>query len=618
MIPLDNNAGILGVYHQTDGLSLAENRLDSLGAETEYFKEDGVILAAWTITEGRGLWRRPEGGIAYDVDLTNITTLAKEVGGDPDGMNPGKILWRLYRSEGVNFVDRLRGAFSFVLWDSKKKRMLAVTDPFGIRPMVYAESKGGFSAGSRIGILLNDEALKLTIDPEAVYHYLFFQAICSPLTIYREIRKLPPGQAVTVADGRAELFTYYDIRYQPDYGKNESYWRHAVFDAVKKAVSEHASEVDPLKTGCYLSGGTDSSSVAGFYNQLTETPAKTFSIGFKEAAFNELDYAHLASRHFGTDQHDYYVTPQNVIDLLYALPRLYDEPFGNSSVVPAYYCARLAKENGVETLLGGDGGDEIFGGNERYVQNLVFALYQRLPAMVRRKMFEPLLGKLPDMPFIYQAKRYVRRSNFPNPKRFFSYNLLAEIDAQDIFQEDFTKSIDTDCFLNLARELYQTAAPAHDTDRLLYIDMKFTITDNDLRKVTRMAEVAGVQVRYPLLDRDLVDFTATIPPELKAKWGKGRYIFKRAMEGFLPDEIIHKTKHGMGLPIAVWFKKDQNLNALLYDVLFSGMPLITEWVRKDFLDRARIAFENDETTYYGSNLWVFLVLELWLKQLRKD
>ena len=166
--------------------------------------------------------------------------------------------------------------------------------------------------------------------------------------------------------------------------------------------------------------------------------------------------------------------------------------------------------------------------------------------------------------------------------------------------------------MDIAQRHYDTCVSDHDTNRLLYLDMKFTITDNDIRKVTQMVEAAGIQVRYPLLDRDLVDFTTTIPPRLKVKWGKNRYIFKEAMKGFLPREIIEKSKHGMGLPVTPWFKKNPEMRSLLYDTLFTGKTKISEYLKPDFISQMEKMFRNDTSSYYGDNLWVFLILELWL------
>jgi asparagine synthase (glutamine-hydrolysing) len=217
----------------------------------------------------------------------------------------------------------------------------------------------------------------------------------------------------------------------------------------------------------------------------------------------------------------------------------------------------------------------------------------------------------------HKAARYVRRANFPNPERFYSYNLLAETDNEELLTPDFMERVNPDCFMDIARSHYLRAAPAHDTDRLLYLDMKFTITDNDLRKVTQMVEAAGVRVRYPYLDRDLVDFTTTIPADYKVQYGKNRYIFKRAMEGFLPKEIIQKSKHGMGLPISNWFRTEKILSEFLSDHLFSGKPEIINYIKSDYLETLYKSFKADEnTSYYGDTLWVYLILELWLRQTR--
>lgn len=575
----------------------------------------GAAFAAWGEFPGQGLWRDDGLTVAYDLDLTNEAELRRELGLEAgEAADPGAFLARAYRHWGESLADRLRGVFAFGVWDEVRRELLVVTDPYGIRPVVYAEVPGGVVAGSRIRHVLLYPGVDREIDPDALYQYLFFSAIPSPLTVYRGVRKLEPGHLVRWREGRLEIRRYYDIRYRPDRTAGERYWRRAIPLEVRRAVGRHVPLSDPERTGCFLSGGTDSSSVAGFYTRLAGRPAKTFSIGFDEPGYNELDYAHTAARHFGTEQHDHFVTPSDVLTLLEKLPELYDEPFGNSSVIPTYYCARFAREHGVEVLLAGDGGDEIFGGNERYVTNLVFARYGQVPRLLRRGVLEPLLRRLPAKGPIHKAQRYVRRANIPNPDRFYSYNLLYEEGAAGALRPEFLARIDPEGFLKLARRHYEAAAPADETDRLLYLDMKFTITDNDLRKVTQMTEAAGVRVRYPLLDRDLVDFTATIPPELKVKPGRNRYIFKRAMEGFLPREIIEKTKHGFGLPVGPWFARDPGLNALVRDTLLAPSARVRDILRPDLLETlARDLADPSTTAYAGGNLWVFLVLELWLR-----
>ncbi len=604
--------GFLATGGTNKALSNKTNLLKNAGADVYTDEESGIVLASFQEFDGQGVFSSGNEIMVYDLNLTNFENL-KHLLEDRSIANQGELICGLYHQFGIDFLDKLRGSFAFALWDRKNRKLLAATDFFGICPVVYLTDSSQWAIASRIKHLLLLPWVSHDMNPEAIYHYLFFSAIPSPVSIYKNIKKLEPGKGLMFEKGSVKEFTHYDIQYKPDISLPESNWIRAIPAEVEKAVAEYVKISNPEKTGCFLSGGTDSSSIAGYYTNLSGRPAKTFSIGFDDPKYNELGYAHIAANHFGTEQHDYYVTPKDVIQLIEILPEIYDEPFGNSSVVPAYYCAKLARESGVEVLLGGDGGDEIFGGNERYVTNLVFELYSTIPEILRSRILEPIIKRLPDFTPIFMAKRYIRRANIPNPGRFFSYNLLAETDAQSIFQPDFLAQIDTGCFLNLAKSLFQRVAPAHVTDRLLYIDMKFTITDNDLHKVTQMVESAGLRVRYPLLDRDLVDFTATIPPTFKVKRGKNRYIFKQAMEGFLPQEIIKKKKHGMGLPIASWFKKDSTLAASLYDTLFSSAPRITKYVRPQFLSKMKSAFEADTTSYYGSNLWVFLMLELWLK-----
>lgn len=607
-------SGFCVISDKNRNLSDLKHAVESHHAKTLIFPTDNLLFASWQQHSDQGMWSDGTNAVACDMDLTNLSNLAGLIEEqDVGSINQSLLIWRLYQKFGKNFVNRCRGSFAFTIWDGVQKELFIYTDPYGLKPIVHSQDNTRLYAASRIKHLLwADPSLKI-INPDAIFHYLFFQAVCSPLTIYKNINKLEPGKGIHKTASDIQKFTHYDIKYTPDETLNENDWKKLIRKEIQKAVQVFVPLSPWEQTGCFLSGGTDSSSVAGYYTQLSGKPARTFSIGFDDPKYNELEYARIAAKRFDTQYHEYYVTPEDVLSLIEQLPRIYDEPFGNASVIPAFYCAKFAKENGVDILLGGDGGDEIFGGNERYVTNLVFQKYHTLPQILRRQMIEPLLSMAPDLGLFYKAKRYIRRANIPNPDRFYSYNLLSEIDAHQIFQNDFIRAADLDSFIDIARNHYRNAAPADDTDRLMYLDMKFTITDNDIRKVTQMVEAAGVRVRYPLLDRDLVDFTCTIPPNYKVKWKKNRYIFKQAMKGFLPDEIITKSKHGMGLPVTPWFKQDKQMNNMLYDTLFTGTPALGEYIKPDFIQKIKNAFETETTSYYGDNLWVFMILENWLK-----
>ena len=572
--------------------------------------EPGVILACRSEFPGQGIVQEGSLCIAYDLLLTNKQKLCNQIGSQE--LSEGKLLFQLYKREGINFINLLRGAFAFALWDASIKTLHVVTDFFGIRPVVYSENSDGFAAASRVK-QLTAIGSGPTINKEAIYNYLFFEAICSPLSIFHGVKKLEPGKALTINKNQLHPWTYYDIKYNPIYN-SEAYWCKTIPEEIEKAFRRYVLTKSPEETGCFLSGGTDSSTIAGFCTNLTKRPARTFSIGFDDPEYNELGYARIVAESFGTEHHEYVVTPEDVLNLIDHLSQIYDEPFGNASVVAAYFCAVLARQNGVKEMLGGDGGDEIFGGNERYVQNLVFQNYRKLPPFFRTALLEPILSLAPSFGILHKAKRYVRRAKMSNPYRFYSYNLLAENDNNEIFHPDFLASIDTGSFIKHAQKLYDQADPAHDTNRLLYLDMKNTITDNDLRKVNQMVEAAGLQANYPFLDRDLVDFSAQIPPELKVKQGRNRYIFKQAMTGFLPEQVIRKKKHGMGLPIAKWFKEHPLLQQRMQDTLFSTNARLRNVINGQYLKNLRSSFENDKTSYYGDNLWVFFVLENWLRE----
>ena len=247
----------------------------------------------------------------------------------------------------------------------------------------------------------------------------------------------------------------------------------------------------------------------------------------------------------------------------------YEEPFGNASAIPTYHCAVLARAHGVGLLLAGDGGDELFGGNERYAADHIFRRYHKIPAWLRRGVIEPALNAAPLAGVVDKGRRYVRRANIPHPDRFFSYNFVSALGARKIFDEPFLARVEPDRLLDEARAHYARPEAESEINRLLYLDVKMALTDNDLRKVAGMCESARVGVRFPYLDPGLMAFSGTIPAELKVRGKEKRILFKRAFRDLLPEEIIRKTKHGFGLPVGRWLKTKAVLRDLLHDTLTS-------------------------------------------------
>jgi len=364
-----------------------------------------------------------------------------------------------------------------------------------------------------------------------------------------------------------------------------------------------------------LSGGTDSSTVTGMMSRTGRGPVRTFSIGFREQPFNELSYARITAGKFQTDHHEYLVGPEDCLEALPHMVRYFDEPFGNSSAIPTYFCARLAAQSGVEVLLAGDGGDELFAGNEWYATDKIFAVYQMIPSMLRKGLIEPTLNSLPfQNGLIGKARRYVWRSNLPEPERIYSHMFLSAHPPAGIFESDFLESLGEFSVLEIPCRYYSQAPARAHLDRLLYIDVKITLGDSDLPKVTRMSELAGVQARFPLLDRRVAEFSGHIPPELKVKGLQKRYLFKRAFRNLLPIQVIQKKKHGFGIPVAVWLKSDPQLREFARDILLSVRAFERGYFRKGAMEDLFQKHEADDSNYYGDILWIFLTLELWHRQ----
>lgn len=381
-----------------------------------------------------------------------------------------------------------------------------------------------------------------------------------------------------------------------------------LIQAVRKQVD------NPEVTGAFLSGGLDRSSVSGALSRVFPGQAKTFSMGFPVEGYDEIEYAHMAVEHFNTQQHEYYLTPEDTVKAIPDIAAYYDEPFGNSSALAAYYCAKMAKENGIDVLLAGDGGDELFAGNERYAKQLLFYYYFKLPEMARKGL-EAFLDKLPEpvakQTLFFKVRRYIEQAKEAMPDRLQDYNFLHRHDIADIFQAGFLADVDDKEPLQLLRSSYQRPENASMLNRMLTMDWKTTLHDNDLVKVNRMCEMAGVNVCYPLLDQDIVEFSTQIPSDLKLKGQKLRWFYKQAFADFLPEGIINKSKHGFGLPFGIWLKDYQPLKELAYDNINALKK--RHYFKAEFLDHAIEMHQSIHAAYYGELIWILMMLELWFQ-----
>ena len=517
-----------------------------------------------------------------------------------------------YMQKAENFLDTVPADQAIGIIDSKQRKLLLATDTIGLTNIYYAQTKKGLVFASCADGVIAHPEVKAEISPQSVYDYVYFHHCPSPHTIYQQVKKLEGGQVLIYQDGKIQIKNYW----LPEFSESMNCSTEEMGKQVKQALIDSVSQLAEGEdnTGAFLSGGLDSSSVAGALASVFPDKAKTFSMGFPVEGYDEIEYANLAVEHFNTRQHEYYLTAEDTVKAIPGIAAYYDEPFGNSSALAAYYCAKLAKENGINVMLGGDGGDEIFAGNERYAQQLVFDYYQHVPGFIGNGM-EAAINRLPkflaQQKLFFKAKRYIEQAKTPLPDRLQDYNFLHRHAAAEIFQQDFIQQIDLEDPLNLLRESYHRPEQASTVNRMLYMDWKTTLHDNDLVKVNKMCEMAGVEVRYPLLTQEMIDLSCKIPSADKLQAKELRKFYKQAMVGFLPEKILNKSKHGFGLPFGIWLKDYQPLKELAYDSIESLKK--RPYFKAEFLDHAVKMHQSIYAAYYGELIWILMMLELWFQ-----
>jgi asparagine synthase (glutamine-hydrolysing) len=510
--------------------------------------------------------------------------------------------------DAVRGLAEVEGDFALGLVTEAGGTLLAV-DRFAIRTLCYRRIGNTLHFAERADTLAAIDP-RAEIDPQAVFDFLYFRVIPSPRTIFRGVHRVPPGHLVRFEGGQLHVEPYWTPRFdepaRPDFTTLAEQFRNHVRQAV-------AAQLDGSKPACFLSGGTDSSTVAGMIGEVAGRPAATYSIGFEAHGYDEMQYARIAARRFGTEHHEHYLSPEDLIQSIPAVAAQYDQPFGYSSAVPAFHCARMARQDGVTRLLGGDGGDELFGGNARYAKQRIFDWYSGVPGAVRSGLLEPVLQRTPigALPLLRKGRSYIEQALVPLPERMETYNLLLRLGVGDVFEKDFLARVDVSGPLEQQRRVWQQVQGASSLNSLLAFDWRYTLAEADLPKVCGSAALAGVDVGFPFLDRRVVDFSLSLPTDYKLKGLKLRWFFKEALRGFLPDEILAKKKQGFGLPFGVWATRHAGLKAFAADSLHSlagrgiVQPAFISALLKDHLPV--------HPGYYGEMVWILMMLEQWLR-----
>ena len=560
------------------------------GDGAQVYQKEGLLVAIW----GRAGFNDPR-----------LNQLART-----DGM--AKILADNWREKGEKVLESLTGAFSLCILHERENEAIVAIDRMGIHPLSFQISGGCLVFGSSADAIILHPQIKSEISPQGIYNYVYFHMVPGPGTIYQEQKRLLPGEYLVYRKGRIETHKYWEMRFLEDEKRPFQELKQDFLTVLRSSVREAIGDEE---AGAFLSGGTDSSTIAGILGEVSGQPARTYSIGFDASGYDEMEYARIAARHFSTRHKEYYVTPDDIVTAIPQVAAIFDQPFGNSSAIPAFYCARMAKEDGLSRILGGDGGDELFGGNVRYAKQHLFSLYEQVPSVMRKGVVEPLVFGMPGgaaLPLVRKARSYIEQASIAMPARTETYNLLERYGHGEVFTREFLDTVNAGYPASLLDEIYHQSDANSLINRMLAFDRKFTLADNDLPKVAKACELAGIDVGFPLISDEITAFSLRLEPQLKLKGTKLRYFFKEALRGFLPEEIIAKQKHGFGLPFGVWLQHHKPLQALASDSLSDLKS--RNIIRADFIDKLLGQHLDEHAGYHGTMVWVLMMLEQWYRQ----
>jgi asparagine synthase (glutamine-hydrolysing) len=521
-----------------------------------------------------------------------------------------EVILHLYEELGPMCVRELRGMFAFAIWDRRAQRLLLARDRMGVKPLHYATTSFGLLFGSEIKAVLGSGEIAPEPDLPSLHQFLLWQCIPSPRTAFRGIQKLPPASILTWTSGEgARIEKYWEPDYRQPLPTKATALAEQVRDLVQEATRSRLHADVPV--GLFLSGGIDSACVLAATRKELSGTIRTFSVTFGDRKYDESPYARLLAERFETEHHEFRVTP-NVMEMLPEMAALFDEPFADESAIPTYYLAKLTREH-VKVALSGDGGDEAFGGYQRYLALKVLGWLSRVPGAAQLSALRKLL------PYSSTSRSKLRYGKEllslvgRTSEHQYRAMLLGMLDEErwiagytDSFRECVEATPDPGTFL----QGWRLPSMSNDVDRATASDTQGYIPECLNVKVDMASMACGLEVRSPFLDHKLVEFCARVPSALKIRNTEQKYILKRAFKGELPAEILNREKTGFGMPLAEWLRHD--LRPMAHDTLLSPSSCISALFRTEAV-RMMLDEHSARKRNWQVQLWRLLVLESWMK-----
>lgn len=515
-----------------------------------------------------------------------------------------------YEEYGAACVEHLRGMFAFAIWDTRARELFIARDRVGKKPLYYSVTASGtLIFGSELKSLREHPEFRGDINLEALDAYLTFGYVPDPLTIFSDVHKLPPGHHLKFKDGRVHVEQYWDFPYehpQQNPARSEDECLEELRDLLDEAVRLRMEADVPL--GAFLSGGVDSSTVVGLMARHATQAVKTFSIGFHEDSYNELKYARIAAERFGTDHHEFVVTP-DICEIVDDLVWHFDEPFADSSAIPTYMVSKLARQH-VTVALSGDGGDELFAGYTRYALDRKRSGFANLPRVVRQGVMQPFGRNLPHGAW---GRNYLHNVALDPLDRYIEeVSVFTRLNKPSLYTSSFQQQLGTSEAAQRFRELAARSRKGAALDPLLYLDSKTYLPGDILTKVDRMSMAVSLEARVPLLDHKLIEFVCTrIPASMKMKGLETKHIFKRAVHDLVPNEILDRPKQGFGIPIDQWI--NQQLRERVRGTLTEPRTMQRGYVEPRYVQLLLDEHERGRRDH-ATELWTLFMLELWQRK----
>ena len=596
-----------GCLHIEPGVGLGHRRLSIIDIATgqqPLFNEDGSVV------------------VVFNGEIYNYQQLIPELqalGHVFHTKSDTEVIVHAWESWGADCVKRFRGMFAFALWDRNRQTLFMARDRLGVKPMYYALlDDGTLLFGSELKSILAHGGLHRDIDPLAVEEYFALGYVAEPRSIFKQAKKLPPAHTLTIRRGQpvGGPVAYWDVRFSLTNPISGADAQTELVERLKESVRLRMIAEVPL--GAFLSGGVDSSAVVAVMAGLSQGPVNTCSIGFDDPAFNESAFAQKVADRYHTN-HRLEVVRSDDFDLIDTLARLYDEPYADSSAIPTYRVCQLARKH-VTVALSGDGGDESLGGYRRYRQHLMEErMRDALPQSVRGPVFG-LLGRLYPKadwaPRMFRAKTTFEGLSRSSVEAYFhSVSILRNPMREALFSQSFKTEL---AGYNAHDVFCRHAAQAGTDDPLAliqYLDIKTYLVGDINTKVDRASMAHSLEVREPLMDHELVEWLATLPSSLKIHGQEGKYVFKKAMESHLPQDVLYRPKMGFAVPLARWFRGP--LKQRVRDAVLGERLAATGWFSPVYLQHLVEAHQSGVRDY-SAPLWALLMFEAFLRQVVDD